>query len=187
VFSVNIDATESVDVLKDKIKRKKENHLNRVDADKLQLFLCRNFDGTWLDSSTYDIKKLMKGEKTALIEALAHEDNELQGDFGLEEVLKNPKNFEERFERNKGEFHVLVIVPKQDIPHNLQGIGWNHVPVDEWFVNKLFFVQNKKYKLDKDKSNQFTRYFKTVNFPPLESLLFAPLNANKQVRFGDRQ
>jgi hypothetical protein len=56
---------------------------------KLQLFLARKGDGTWLESSTDDVKELKKEEKTALIEALTHEDNELQGESGLQKVLKD--------------------------------------------------------------------------------------------------
>jgi hypothetical protein len=54
------------------------------------------------------VKQLKKGEKTALIEALAQEDNELQGESGLQKVLKDMP------EPKTEEIHVLVAVPKQD-------------------------------------------------------------------------
>ncbi|KAG6612482.1 Crinkler (CRN) family protein [Phytophthora cinnamomi] len=102
-FSVTIDASESVDDLKDKIAEKQKYDFA---ASKLQLFLAKNGDDTWLESSTDDVKKLKKGEKTALIEALTHEDNELDGEFGLEEVL------EEMPEPKSKQIHVLVVVPE---------------------------------------------------------------------------
>ncbi|KUF83787.1 hypothetical protein AM588_10000602 [Phytophthora nicotianae] len=79
-FSVTIDASESVDDLKKAIKKEKENKI-KCDADELQLFLAREGDEN-------DVKKLKKGEKTALIEALTHEGHALDGEFGLEEVLE---------------------------------------------------------------------------------------------------
>ncbi|KAJ0395985.1 hypothetical protein ATCC90586_000004 [Pythium insidiosum] len=107
-FAVDIDASKSVDHLKKAIKKKKENDLKAIDADKLQLFLAKKGGDTWLESSTDDVKKLKKGEKTALIEALTHEDNELQGEFGLQKVLKDMP------EPKTKQIHVLVVVPEAD-------------------------------------------------------------------------
>ncbi|CEG49436.1 CRN-like protein [Plasmopara halstedii] len=60
----------------------------------------------WLESDTDDVKKLKKGEKTALIEALIHEDSELQGESGLQKLLKDvPKP-------STDEIHVLVVIPE---------------------------------------------------------------------------
>ncbi|ETP25969.1 hypothetical protein F441_01219, partial [Phytophthora nicotianae CJ01A1] len=106
-FSVTIDASESVDDLKKAIKKEKENKI-KCDADELQLFLAREGDDKWLESSTDDVKKLKKGEKTALIEALTHEDHALDGEFGLEEVLEGMP------EPKTKQIHVLVVVPEGD-------------------------------------------------------------------------
>jgi hypothetical protein len=107
-FAVDIDASKLVDHLKDAIKVKKENDLKAIDADKLHLFLAKKGDNTWLESSTDDVKKLKKGEKTALIEALTHEDNELQGESGLQKVLKDMP------QPATDQIHVLVVVPQQE-------------------------------------------------------------------------
>lgn len=104
-FSIDIDASKSVDHLKDAIKTKNEDIT--CPARKLELYLAKKGD-SWLDSSTDDVKKLKKGEKTALIEALKHEDNELDGEFGLEEVLEGMP------EPKTKQIHVLVVVPPHD-------------------------------------------------------------------------
>ncbi|OWY95983.1 Crinkler (CRN) [Phytophthora megakarya] len=58
VFSVKIDANESVATLKDAIqKKKKQNVLKNVDAMNLQLFLAKK-DGVWL--TEVDVKKGVK-------------------------------------------------------------------------------------------------------------------------------
>nr|QUJ09355.1 crinkler 31 [Plasmopara viticola] len=105
-FSVTIDTSEFVGDLKNAIKKKMENELKDVDADKLQLFLTKKGDKTWLESSADDVKKLKKGKTTTLIEALIHADNELDGEFGLDEALEGMP--EPKFKQ----IHVLVVVPK---------------------------------------------------------------------------
>ncbi|KAG2802019.1 hypothetical protein PC113_g24537 [Phytophthora cactorum] len=86
-FEVDIDDAESVSALKKSIKAEKPNDFKDVDADKLQLFLAKTADGAWLSSPSEDVKKLKKGEKTALIKALTKEDQELQAENPLEDVL----------------------------------------------------------------------------------------------------
>ncbi|KAE9033885.1 hypothetical protein PR003_g8654 [Phytophthora rubi] len=105
---VDIDAGQSVGDLKDAIKAKDEDGDIKCSAHKLHLFLARKDDDSWLESSTDDVKKLKKGGKTALIEALTDEDKELDGEFGLEDVLKGmpePKTMQ---------IHVLVVVPTEE-------------------------------------------------------------------------
>ncbi|KAJ0390446.1 hypothetical protein P43SY_010676 [Pythium insidiosum] len=104
-FAVDIDASKSVDHLKDKIAVEQKFDFA---ASKLQLFLVKKGGDTWLESSTDDVKKLKIGEKTALIEALTHEDNELDGEFGLQKVLKDMP------EPKTKQIHVLVVVPEVD-------------------------------------------------------------------------
>jgi Crinkler effector protein N-terminal domain len=106
-FGVDIDANESVHDLKNTIKRENEKTIT-CDVDNLQLFLGKKSDGTWLDSSSDDVKNLKKGEKTPLIEALTHKDNELQGEFGLDEVLEGMQV------PTTEQIHVLVVVPNQN-------------------------------------------------------------------------
>ncbi|DAZ94907.1 TPA: hypothetical protein N0F65_003077 [Lagenidium giganteum] len=103
-FPVDIDTSQSVGKLKDAIR---ENPECGFPKSKLHLFLARKDDNTWLESSTDDAKLLKKGEKTALIEALTDEDNELDGEFGLEEVLEGMP------EPKTKQIHVLVVVPPQ--------------------------------------------------------------------------
>jgi hypothetical protein len=95
-----------VDDFKKAIKKEKENKI-KCDADEFHLYLARKGD-TWHESSTDDVKKRKKGEKTALIEALTHEDNELDGEFGLEDTgtlegMPIPKT---------KQIHVLLVVPE---------------------------------------------------------------------------
>jgi Crinkler effector protein N-terminal domain len=104
-FSINIDANECVDELKDAIKQKQ---MYDFASSKLQLFLGKESKVTWLDSSSVDVKALKQGKKTPLIKALTHKGNELLGEFGLEEVL------EDMPEPKTKEIHVLVVVPEVD-------------------------------------------------------------------------
>ncbi|KAG3107366.1 hypothetical protein PI124_g13317, partial [Phytophthora idaei] len=77
-------------------------------ADQLQLFLAKTDDGAWLESDSEDVKKLKKGKRTVVIEALTSEEKELQGESGLQKVLAGmPKP-------STDQIHVLVVVPKQE-------------------------------------------------------------------------
>ncbi|KAE9036716.1 hypothetical protein PR003_g6952 [Phytophthora rubi] len=73
-FDVQIKDGEKVSKLKKKIKHENQNKLKTVDAKDLQLFLAKATDGAWLWSRSEDVKKLKKGERTALIEALTQGD-----------------------------------------------------------------------------------------------------------------
>ncbi|KAL4165918.1 hypothetical protein KRP22_014624 [Phytophthora ramorum] len=108
-FSVRVDESDSVYDLKKVIKGEKPNDLKDIDADKLQVFLAKT-DGAWLSSRSEDIKKLKKGEKTALIEALVEEDLELQAEDSLKDVLEE-NHLPTPLSR---QIHVLVVVPKQE-------------------------------------------------------------------------
>jgi hypothetical protein len=39
--------------------------------------------------------------------------------------------------------HVLVVVPEQAKPLNIQGIGGHHAGVDEWVVKESFLFQRR--------------------------------------------
>jgi hypothetical protein len=106
-FPVDIEASQLVGHLKKAIKKENEKTIT-CDARELQLFLAKKGDDTWLESSTDDVKKLKKGEKTDLIEALTHEDNELDGEFGLDEVLEGMP------EPKTKQIHVLAVVTPHD-------------------------------------------------------------------------
>jgi Crinkler effector protein N-terminal domain len=106
-FSIKIKENNLVVDLKDAIKRKKERTIT-CDADNLQLFLGKQSEVTWLDSSTNDVEKLKNGEINALINDLTHEAKELREEFGLDKVLEGmpvPKT---------KEIHILVVVPEVD-------------------------------------------------------------------------
>ncbi|GMF20956.1 unnamed protein product [Phytophthora fragariaefolia] len=77
LFSVKIGGDENITALKNAIKNGSDR-LITAPAPTLQLFLAKTEDGAWVSSSSEDITKLMKGEKTALIEALTKEDQELR-------------------------------------------------------------------------------------------------------------
>ncbi|EEY68059.1 Crinkler (CRN) family protein [Phytophthora infestans T30-4] len=104
-FDVEIGDGAKVSALKREIKKEKTNDFKGIDADKLQLFLAKTEGGAWLSSVTEDVKKLKKGEKTALVESLTQEEKELQGESGLKKVLVG------MLPPSTDEIHVLVVVP----------------------------------------------------------------------------
>ncbi|CAH0481199.1 unnamed protein product [Peronospora belbahrii] len=106
VFSVDIDATQSVADLKDAIRLEKPNDLKDVDADRLQLFLAKKDAGVWLSSRSEDVTKLKRGQNTALVELLTGQDQELQGEDPLQDLLNGCDPLLYR------QVHVLVIVPQ---------------------------------------------------------------------------
>ncbi|TDH64744.1 hypothetical protein CCR75_008777 [Bremia lactucae] len=107
-FSVDIDDSKFVGHLKDKIKEKNKNELDKFDAKKLQLFLAKTADNKWFSSFSEDVKKLKEGETTALVEALTSQDKKLQGEHPLEDVLIGMERPSAR------QIHVLVIDPEQE-------------------------------------------------------------------------
>ncbi|CAH0476301.1 unnamed protein product [Peronospora belbahrii] len=81
VFSVDIDASQSVADLKDAIRAKKPNDFKDVPAHLLQLFLAKNDAGVWLSSRSQDRDEAEEeGQKTALVELLTGQDQELYRD-----------------------------------------------------------------------------------------------------------
>ncbi|GMF29101.1 unnamed protein product [Phytophthora lilii] len=102
-FPVDINASLSVGHLKEAIK---ERRMFRFPAYKMQLFVAKK-DGVWLPNLTEDVKKLMKGEKTAFIKTLTHEDKEMQAEYPISEYL-------EGMEAPKVKHvHVLVVVHRR--------------------------------------------------------------------------
>ncbi|GMF36167.1 unnamed protein product [Phytophthora lilii] len=104
-FPVDIEFDEktSVGELKERVKAGSDGFIT-VPYPNLQLFLAKAGDNAWLSSLTEDVKKLKKGEKTALVEALTQEDKELQGEDPISEYLEGmdaPK---------VKQIHVLVVV-----------------------------------------------------------------------------
>ncbi|KAK1943124.1 hypothetical protein P3T76_005761 [Phytophthora citrophthora] len=113
-FPVNINESESVGDLKNviwnNIKEKfvNDERFKGVVAMDLQLFLAKVGDTAWLESDSKDVKKLKKGEKTALVESLMHKDKQLQEEDPISEyleVMDSPK---------LKQIHVLVVVPEQE-------------------------------------------------------------------------
>ncbi|EEY65423.1 crinkler (CRN) family protein [Phytophthora infestans T30-4] len=106
-FPVDIDENKSVGHLKDAIKEKNASTIT-CDAKNLQLFLAKAGGNAWLSSLTEDVKKLKKGEKTALVKSLTQEEKELQGEDPISECLEgmDPPKVKQ--------IHVLVVVPEQD-------------------------------------------------------------------------
>ncbi|TDH64745.1 hypothetical protein CCR75_008776 [Bremia lactucae] len=106
-FSVNIDTNKLVDELKDKIKEEKFNTI-KGEARTLQLFLAKTADDKWFSTRSEDVKKLMEGETTALVEALTSQDEKLRGSDLVEDVLIGMERPSAR------QIHVLVVVPEQE-------------------------------------------------------------------------
>nr|AAY43408.1 CRN-like CRN14 [Phytophthora infestans] len=106
-FPVDIDENKSVGHLKYAIKEKNASTIT-CDAKNLQLFLAKAGGNAWLSSLTEDVKKLKKGEKTALVKSLTQEEKELQGEDPISECLEgmDPPKVKQ--------IHVLVVVPEQD-------------------------------------------------------------------------
>ncbi|GMF43414.1 unnamed protein product [Phytophthora lilii] len=110
-FPVDIEINEktSVGELKERVKAGSDGIIT-VPYPNLQLFLAKAEGDAWLPSLTEDVKKLKKGEKTALIEALMKEDQELQAEDSLKYVL-DENNMPTPQSR---QIHVLVVVPEPD-------------------------------------------------------------------------
>lgn len=113
VFSVNIDISETVDDLKDKIKEKEEYGFP---ASKLKLYLAREGD-TWLNSRDDAFRALKKGEIPDRIKSLMYEELQM-----LEaRNLNNDAYFSKPFERAEDDIHVLV-----ELPEDMDLIGILH-------------------------------------------------------------
>ncbi|EEY53066.1 Crinkler (CRN) family protein [Phytophthora infestans T30-4] len=101
-FSVEVNEGTTVDDLKDEIARKQKYDFA---ASKLQLFLAKAGGNAWLSNLTEDVKKLKKGEKTALVESLTQGEDELQGENPISECLEGMDPPEVK------QIHVLVVAP----------------------------------------------------------------------------
>ncbi|GMF65303.1 unnamed protein product [Phytophthora lilii] len=99
----------SVSALKKAIKAENPATIT-CDAKDLKVYLAKTADRAWLSSRSEDVKKLKKGEKTDLIEALTEEDQELQAEDSLEDVLEE----NHMPTPQSRQIHVLVLVPKED-------------------------------------------------------------------------
>ncbi|OWZ08651.1 Serine/threonine protein kinase [Phytophthora megakarya] len=96
-FSVKIDASESVDDLKDAITVKQKYDFA---ASKLQLFLAKK-DGAWMGGA---------GMETVTLDEHGHPQGFVQMDPLL--FIKNAKHFGTNFTPEEGQIHVLVVVPE---------------------------------------------------------------------------
>ncbi|RQM17166.1 hypothetical protein DD237_002525 [Peronospora effusa] len=112
-FPVTTDARYFVKKLKDDIKTKISRRIP-CDANKLQLFpakmkigTTKTKDGKWLSSSTEDVKKLKKGEKTSHVVELTEEVRELQVEDSIANFLAGMETPTAR------QIHVLVVVPEK--------------------------------------------------------------------------
>uniref|UniRef100_H3G7B2 Crinkler effector protein N-terminal domain-containing protein n=1 Tax=Phytophthora ramorum TaxID=164328 RepID=H3G7B2_PHYRM len=144
-FSVRADESDSVYDLKKVIKGENPAIIT-CDAKDLQVFLAKTEGGAWLSSLTEDVKKLKKGEKTALIEALMEEDLELQAEDSLKDVLEE-NHLPTPLSR---QIHVLVVVPVLVVedgawsPKDLSTVDPQLGEIVETRVNKVFEDRDKK-------------------------------------------
>ncbi|KAI9986643.1 hypothetical protein PInf_025596 [Phytophthora infestans] len=128
-FSVEVNESKTVDNLKEVIKAKKTNDFKDFDADKLQLFLAKAGGNAWLSSLTEDVKKLKKGEKTALVKSLTQEEKKLQGEDPISECLEGMDPPEVK------QIHVLVVIPGITTTVEVREIK------DEKFMAELAYYQ----------------------------------------------
>nr|QUJ09336.1 crinkler 10 [Plasmopara viticola] len=105
-FSVQKDESDSVDKLKDAIKKKKSGTI-KGEADKLQLFLATTSDNAWLESDSEDVMNLKKGEQNIAIKAMTNEEKEIQGESRVQNVLVGMP------EPSTDQIHLLVVIPEQ--------------------------------------------------------------------------
>ncbi|GMF16258.1 unnamed protein product [Phytophthora lilii] len=107
VFPVDIDISETVGDLKDKIKEKKPG-LTYFDADLLKLYLAREGD-TWLNSLDADIEAVKAKKFSDRIKNLMQEHLLLDATWSL----NNDAYFGDNLERVDGDIHVLVECPDE--------------------------------------------------------------------------
>ncbi|OWY91892.1 Crinkler (CRN), partial [Phytophthora megakarya] len=99
-FSVRVDEDDSVDDLKKAIKAEKQNVLNDVDPDELQLFLAKK-DGVWLpDDDTLDAMLQSKVDTSAYMKMRASW------------RLNKTSLFGPNISLGEDVIHVLVVVPE---------------------------------------------------------------------------
>ncbi|KAG1687469.1 hypothetical protein DVH05_005160 [Phytophthora capsici] len=94
VFTVTIDDAASVPALKEAIKTEKKSIMANFPAEDLQLFIAKKENSGWLGED----------ESVAVFPQ----------DFKLMEprlLLRNPDHFGENFQPEKGQIHVLVMLP----------------------------------------------------------------------------
>ncbi|ETN14908.1 hypothetical protein PPTG_07157 [Phytophthora nicotianae INRA-310] len=153
-FSVTIDASESVDDLKKAIK--KENEDITCAARKVELFLARMGDNTWLDRSGAEAVTL---DENGHPEGFAHMDelNWIEDYYG------------EEFQPKRGEIHVLVVVPSSNKKQCLdwRSTRWGSHTYDP---NSLYFVLDKE---DVDESG----------LPPVRMMLYCRPTFHRQFEF----
>ena len=80
----------------------------------MKLFVAKTSQNKWLSSFSDEVKNLREGLTTVSIKSLMHEDNEIFGEFGVEDVLTGMP-----IPKNKA-IHVLVASPENDLVEKLQ-------------------------------------------------------------------
>ncbi|EEY53874.1 Crinkler (CRN) family protein [Phytophthora infestans T30-4] len=149
VFSVDIELSEMVSDLKEKIKEKKPG-LIYFDADLLKLYLAREGD-TWLYSRGADIKAVKAKKIPDRIKNL------MQEHLLLDEAcrLNNDEYFGDNLEQVDRDIHVLVDCPDEPdrvIKYKRQD-GFDGASTENWFswylpwssLQSLFTVEKEKH------------------------------------------
>jgi Crinkler effector protein N-terminal domain len=156
-FAVEIEQNKSVDAVKDMIK--KEN-MYEFASSKLQLYLGKASDVTWLESSSEDVQRLKEGGKTDLNEALMNTHNELQGAFGLQKVLKDMPV------PSMEQIHLLVVVPVGTQSVHTLSLHGQELPqaYDIGFTEKwrIAFLNCQLSSLELPPLNQLAEYIKVA-------------------------
>ncbi|KAL8002069.1 hypothetical protein Plhal703r1_c17g0081511 [Plasmopara halstedii] len=165
-FEVNIDNTASVSALKVAIKAKNPNDMKGIDADRLELFLAKTEGGAWLSSQSDDVKKLKKGEKTALIESLIKEDQQLQAEDPLEYVLRENSMVTPQLTQ----IHVLVLVPGQRLSLGAAALREPHpVRKKRWKELNEVLDRNKRSKVNS--AGESSTGYSYVSFADVDKIM----------------
>jgi hypothetical protein len=138
----------------------KKEKMYEFASSKLQLYLGKASDVTWLESSSEDVQRLKEGGKTDLIEVLTNTHNELQGAFGLQKVLKDmPVSSMEQI-------HVLVVVPVDTQSVHTLSLHGQELPqtydtssTEKW---RIAFLDCQLSSLELPPLNQLAEYIKTA-------------------------
>nr|WNO07188.1 CRN effector protein [Phytophthora cinnamomi] len=150
-FPVVIDAGETVGDLKDEIKKKMPVTITG-EADKVQLFLAKTADGTWLTEA--DVKIGVKD--TTGLKPLDAARSEI-GDVGLSEDAVRLEINKDEVAALKGPVNVLVKVPGKGKRSRRDG----------WLPESFLPVPKKQKAEEGEETDCFTRLFVMRGFPPL--------------------
>jgi len=148
-FSIKIDADETVDDLKKKIKEENPNTI-QCDAKDLQLYLALK-DGAWLGSKASDVQVMKKGVVPETIQELMQEDMELDPVDTIGVCFVGEQE-EKKPDIGTAQIHVLVVVPSGKVTaleESKEDVEKHPITRKRWAeLNKVLDVQKEMKVLD---------------------------------------